>query len=55
MNLLDNIGADRGEKDRGHGMGSSRRSTIAANDGDGRSAGHFENGCSEQERQTHDC
>lgn len=37
MDLLDNVGSNGRGEDGGDGMGSSRRRTIFADDGDGRS------------------
>jgi hypothetical protein len=42
VDLLDNIGSDGRGKDGRDRMGSSRRSTIFADDSDGRSGGHRE-------------
>ena len=41
MDMLDNIRSDRAQEDGRNGVGSSRGSTIFADDGDGRSRGHF--------------
>lgn len=40
VNLLDDIGTDRAGEDSRDGVGSSRRSTVLADDGDGRSGRH---------------
>lgn len=44
VNMLDNIRSDRAGEDSGDGVGSSRRRTIFADDGDGRSRSHCEEG-----------
>lgn len=44
VNLLDNVRSDRAGEDGGNGVGSSRGSTIFADDRDGRSRSHFEGG-----------
>ncbi len=42
VDLLNDIRSNRGGEDGRHGVGSSRGSTIFADDGDGRSRGHRE-------------
>lgn len=44
VNLLDDVRSDRAGEDGGNGVGSSRGSTIFADDRDGRSRSHFEGG-----------